>query len=48
MLFLRFHPSIAFQTIVDYDCLGIMVTSFKRSHGGTDTLSVPNPAAGHC
>ena len=26
----------------------IMVTSFKRSHAGTATLSAPNPAAGHC
>ena len=26
----------------------IMATSFKRSHAGTATLSVPNPAAGHC
>ena len=25
----------------------IMVTSFRRSHTGTATLSVPNPAAGH-
>ena len=25
-----------------------MVTSFKRSHACTATLSVPNPAAGHC
>ena len=25
----------------------IMVTSFKRSHAHTATLSVPNPAAGH-
>ena len=25
----------------------IMVTSFKRSHAGTATLSAPNPAAGH-
>ena len=25
----------------------IMVTSFKRSHGHTATLSAPNPAAGH-
>ena len=24
-----------------------MVTSFKRSHAGTATLSVRNPAAGH-
>ena len=26
----------------------IMVTSFKRSHAHTATLSAPNPAAGHC
>ena len=26
----------------------IMVTSFKRSHARTATLSAPNPAAGHC
>ena len=26
----------------------IMVTSFKRSHACTATLSAPDPAAGHC
>ena len=25
-----------------------MVTSFKKSHAHTATLSAPNPAAGHC
>ena len=25
-----------------------MATSFKRSHACIDTLSAPNPAAGHC
>ena len=26
----------------------IMVTSFKRSHADSATLSAPDPAAGHC
>ena len=26
----------------------IMATSFKRSHAHTDTISAPDPAAGHC
>ena len=26
----------------------IMVTSFKRSHACTATLSAPSPSAGHC
>ena len=34
------------QTMVEV--MKIMATSFKRSHAGTATLSVPNPAAGHC
>ena len=29
------------------EVLNIMVTSFKRSHARTATLSAPNPAAGH-
>ena len=29
------------------EVMKIMVTSFKRSHGCTDTLSTPNPVAGH-
>ena len=29
------------------EVMKIMVTSFKRSHGHTATLSAPNPAAGH-
>ena len=29
------------------EVMKIMATSFKRSHAGTDTLSAPNPAAGH-
>ena len=29
------------------EVMKIMVTSFKRSHACTATLSVPNPAAGH-
>ena len=33
------------QTMVEV--MKIMVTSFKRSHVGTATLSAPNPAAGH-
>ena len=28
------------------EVMKIMVTSFKRSHAGTATLSAPNPAAG--
>ena len=34
------------QTMVEV--MKIMVTSFKRSHARTATLSAPNPAAGHC
>ena len=34
------------QTIVEV--VKIVATSFKRSHAHTATLSVPNPAAGHC
>ena len=30
------------------EVMKIMETSFKRSHAHTSTLSVPNPAAGHC
>ena len=30
------------------EVMKIMATSFKRSHAGAATLSVPNPAAGHC
>ena len=30
------------------EVMKIMVTSFKRSHACTATLSAPNPAAGHC
>ena len=33
------------QTMVEV--MKIMVTSFKRSHAHTATLSAPNPAAGH-
>ena len=33
------------QTMVEV--MKIMVTSFKRSHARTATLSAPNPAAGH-
>ena len=33
------------QTMVEV--MQIMVTSFKRSHAHTATLSAPNPAAGH-
>ena len=29
------------------ETMKIMVTSFKRSHASTATLSAPNPAAGH-
>ena len=42
-------PSLLFtwgQTMVEV--MRIMVTSFKRSHAHTATLSVPDPAAGHC
>ena len=28
--------------------VGLMVTSFKRSHAGTVARSAPNPAVGHC
>ena len=41
-------PSLLFtwgQTMVEV--MKIMVTSFKRSHACTATLSAPNPAAGH-
>ena len=41
-------PSLQFtwgQTMVEV--MNIMVTSFKRSHACTATLSAPNPAAGH-
>ena len=41
-------PSLLFtwgQTMVEV--MNIMVTSFKRSHACTATLSAPNPAAGH-
>ena len=41
-------PSLLFTwglTIVEV--MKIMVTSFKRSHACTATLSAPNPAAGH-
>ena len=41
-------PSLLFtwgQTMVEV--VEIMVTSFKRSHVCTATLSAPNPAAGH-
>ena len=34
------------QTMVEE--MKIMVTSFKRSHADTATLSAPDPAAGHC
>ena len=34
------------QTMVEV--MKIMVTSFKRSHAHTATLSAPEPAAGHC
>ena len=30
------------------EIMKIMATSFKRSHACTATLSVTNPAAGHC
>ena len=30
------------------EIMKIMVTSFRRSHAGTATLSAPSPAAGHC
>ena len=30
------------------EVMKIMETSFTNSHAGTATLSVPNPAAGHC
>ena len=30
------------------EVMKIMVTSFKRTHAYTATLSAPNPAAGHC
>ena len=33
------------QTMVEV--MKIMVTSFRRSHACTATLSAPNPAAGH-
>ena len=42
-------PSLLFawgQTMVEV--MKIMVTSFKRSHAHTATLSAPEPAAGHC
>ena len=29
------------------EIMKIMVTSFRRSHAGTATLSAPSPAAGH-
>ena len=41
-------PSLLFtwgQTMVEV--MKIMVTSFKRSHACTATLSAPKPAAGH-
>ena len=38
----RFH--FHFQTMVEV--MKIMVTSFKRSYAGTDTVSAPNPAVG--
>ena len=41
-------PSLLFtwgQTMVEV--MKTMETSFKRSHTGTETLSAPNPAAGH-
>ena len=41
-------PSLLFtwgQTMVEV--MKVMVTSFKRSHACTATLSAPNPAAGH-
>ena len=41
-------PSLLFtlgQTVVEV--MKIMVTSFKRSHAGTATLSASDPAAGH-
>ena len=41
-------PSLLFtwdQTMVEV--MKIMVTSFKRSHACTATLSAPNPEAGH-
>ena len=33
------------QTMMEI--MKIMVTSFKRSHGATDALTTPDPAAGH-
>ena len=30
------------------EIMKIMVTSFRRSHADTATLSAPSPAAGHC
>ena len=42
-------PSLLFawgQTMVEV--MKTMVTSFKRSHAPTGTLSATNPAAGHC
>ena len=42
-------PSLLFtwgQTMVEV--MKIMVTSFRRSHACTVTLTAPNPAAGHC
>ena len=30
------------------EVMKIMVTSFKRPHEFTASLSAPNPAAGHC
>ena len=30
------------------EVMKIMVTSFKKSHAHTATLSAPNPAVGHC
>ena len=41
-------PSLLFdlnQTMMEV--MKKMVTSFKRSHAGTATLSAPHPAAGH-
>ena len=41
-------PSLLFtwgQTMVEV--MKIMVTSLKRSHACTATLSAPNPASGH-
>ena len=42
-------PSLKFswgQTMVEV--MKLTVTSFKRSHAGTATLSAPSPAGGHC